>query len=582
MNWDQLRTILWLRLRLTRNQWARTGGLGAVIAAVGAVVVIVSAAGLCLGAAALGFWVLDDVQPRVILVVTLVATGVFLFLWLIGLTMDLQRSETIDLQRLLHLPVQLGQIFVVNYAASHLAISVLLFVPAVIGLSIGLALSRGPQMLLLIPLALAMVLMVTAWTYLLRGWLATLMTNPRRRRAIVMGLSMGLILLVQAPNLYFNVLRGDRDREPAGETREQRRARDARENEEMFALVMRYQVAVPPLWVPVGAGALVEGRLMPALWGTMGMLALGGLGLRRSYRSTLRFYQGETGGKASAIRPVTPEVRTTAPVRDGTALIERSLPGVPDPAAAVALATFQSMLRAPEIKMQWGTSFLVTLVVGASLLFRSSGDLPIWAGPFLATGVVAFSMFLSIGLVGNQFGFDRDGFRAVVLSPIERWHVLFGKNLAAFPAAATSATILLTVLGVWLSLPILVVLASLLQLLIGICLTMIVGNVLSILVPYRVQSGSMKPTKMPAGAMLLMVVLQMAMPIALVPAFLPPLAGFLSARYWGLDAAVVNASLSLVMAGAMALVYWWTLGPAGRWLHRREQKILATVSVDIE
>jgi ABC-2 type transport system ATP-binding protein len=32
----------------------------------------------------------------------------------------LQRSESIDLQRLMHLPVALGQIFVINYAASHL------------------------------------------------------------------------------------------------------------------------------------------------------------------------------------------------------------------------------------------------------------------------------------------------------------------------------------------------------------------------------------------------------------------------------------------------------------------------------
>ena len=41
MNWEQLKTILWLRWRLTRNQWQRAGGFGAVLAviiAVGAVV----------------------------------------------------------------------------------------------------------------------------------------------------------------------------------------------------------------------------------------------------------------------------------------------------------------------------------------------------------------------------------------------------------------------------------------------------------------------------------------------------------------------------------------------------------------
>jgi hypothetical protein len=580
VNWRQLKTVLWLRARLTRNQWAKSGGLGAVLAAVGAVLVLVLSAIAFVGGLAVGLFALKEAEPRVVLTVTLVATGGFLFIWIIGLITELQRSETIDLQRLMHLPVQLGQIFVVNYAASHMAVSVLLFVPGAFGLAVGLAISRGPRMLLLIPLAFGMVFMVTAWTYYLRGWLATLMTNPRRRRAIVMGLSMGFILLVQAPNIYFNVIRDDRS--PAGETREQRRARDARETEELFALMTRYQVVVPPLWLPAGAGALVEGRVMPALFGMCGLLAIGALGLRRSYRSTLRFYHGETGGKASTVTGGPPKARTAGPIRDGTAFLERTLPGVPDQAAAVAFATFQSMLRAPEIKMQWGTSFLITLFIGASLLFRSSGNLPAWAGPFLPTGVVVFSMFLTIGFVGNQFGFDRDGFRAMLLAPIDRWQVLFGKNLAALPPTAAASSVLVMGLGVWLHLPVLVVLASLLQLATGLCLTMMAGNALSIAVPYRIQPGSMKPTKMPAGALILLLVLQMSLPLALTPAFLPPLAGFLSARSGGPDSSIVNLTLSLVMAAGMALLYWWSLGPAGRWLRRREMRILEIVSADVE
>ena len=34
MNWEQLKTILWLRWRLMNNQWRRGGGLGAVFAAI--------------------------------------------------------------------------------------------------------------------------------------------------------------------------------------------------------------------------------------------------------------------------------------------------------------------------------------------------------------------------------------------------------------------------------------------------------------------------------------------------------------------------------------------------------------------
>ena len=51
-----------------------------------------------------------------------------------------------------------------------------------------------------------MVFMITAWTYCLRGWLATMMSNPRRRRTVIMGITFAFILLSQGPNLYFNVL----------------------------------------------------------------------------------------------------------------------------------------------------------------------------------------------------------------------------------------------------------------------------------------------------------------------------------------------------------------------------------------
>jgi hypothetical protein len=405
-----------------------------------------------------------------------------------------------------------------------------------------------------------------------------------------MGLTTAFILIAQAPNIYFNLIqRTERESRPAGETREQRAERRARATEEAFAM-LEWQTAVPPFWVSVGAGALAEGRVMPALLGAAGLLAIGALGLRRAYRSTLRFYQGESGGKAARARAPTeasagaapPARRKTGPVTDSREFLGRSLPGVPDPAAAVALATFQSMLRAPEIKMQWGTSFLVTLFIGAPLLFRSSGDLPAWAGPFIATGVVTFSMFLMVGFVGNQFGFDRDGFRAMVLAPVHRWHVLLGKNLAVLPPAAASSTILLIVLAVWLGLPPLVVLASFLQLAVGLCLTMMAGNTISILVPYRIQPGSMKPTKMPALATVVMILSQLSLPIALTPVFLPPLGGLLSERFGGLDSGLVNALLSLVLAAAMVFAYWQSLGPLGRLLSRRETKILQTVSVDVE
>jgi len=580
VNRDQLKTILWLRWRLTRNQWRKGGNVGAAIAGVVLVAGLILAAASFVGAIIVGLLALGDAKPVVVMGVWLGLSAAFLFFWLIGLISELQRSETIDLQRLMHLPVQLGQIFIVNYAASHLTMSIIVMVPAMLGLAIGLTFSRGLSMILMVPLALSMVFMITAWTYCLRGWLATLMSNPRRRRAIIMGLTTAFILLAQAPNLYFNVIRRTDRRE--GETREERRKRQEWTQDEIDRAI-KAQAALPPLWVSIGAKNLAEGRAWPAMLGTLGGLAIGGLGLRRAYRSTLRFYHGETGGKASAHKPATARARAPAAgVTSRHSLLSRSLPRVPEQAAAVALATFQSMLRAPEVKMQWATSFLVTVMVGAPLLFRQGSTLPAWAGPFVATGVVVFSMFLMVGFVVNQFGFDRDGFRAFVLSPVERRLILIGKNLAALPAAATSATLLLVILTIWLRLSPLVFLATLCQLVIGLCLWAIGGNLLSILVPYRIQPGSMKPTKMPALAMLMLVLSQMAMPLAMSPVFFPPLIGWLAERAGGPPAAVLNLVLSLGLALVMIAIYKASLAPLGRLLRAREIRILETVSVDVE
>ena len=587
MNRDQLKTILWLRWRLTRNQWARGGGIGGVVAAIVAIAMVVLSISSLIVSVSAGLLVPPDTSPNVLMGIWLGLTAAFLFIWLIGLISELQRSESIDLQQLMHLPVALGQIFLINYAASHLAMSIAIVVPAIVGLSIGLAISRGPAMLLMLPLGLGMVFMITAWTYCLRGWLATLMSNPRRRRAVIMGVTAAFIVIAQAPNIYFSVIRREDKTTRAqrrAETPEQRAARQRIEAAE-FDELAKWQVAIPPLWVPVGAKALADGRVLPSLFGTFGVITIGALGLRRAYRSTLRFYHGESGGKASArdsAKRAAAVARASGPVKEGVAFLERSLPGVPEQAAAVALATFRSMLRAPEVKMQWGTSFVVTLLVGAPLLFRAGSSLPEAAKPFVATGVVVFSMFLLVGFVANQFGFDRDAFRAYVLSPADRRLVLIGKNLAAFPAAAVSSALLVTIVTIWLRLSPLVFLAALLQLLVGLSLAAMVGNLLSILVPYRVQPGSMKPTKMPGLAMLVLVVSQMSLPLALMPAFVPPLAGYLSQRAGGPPAAIVNLLLSLVLALVTAFAYRQTLRPLGRLLSRRETKILATVSVDVE
>ncbi len=112
MNREQLKTILWLRWRLMCNQWRRTGGLGAVITAlVGAGAVLLGLAAFTGGLLGAIFGLGGETLPQVIMWVWFGVTVFFLFVWMIGLLTELQRSETIDLQKLMHLPVALGQMF---------------------------------------------------------------------------------------------------------------------------------------------------------------------------------------------------------------------------------------------------------------------------------------------------------------------------------------------------------------------------------------------------------------------------------------------------------------------------------------
>jgi hypothetical protein len=222
------------------------------------------------------------------------------------------------------------------------------------------------------------------------------------------------------------------------------------------------------------------------------------------------------------------------------------------------------------------------MVLGAMFLFRTQLKAPEAAKPFIATAAMVFSVFMLVQFFANQFGFDRDGFRALILSPSERRFILMGKNLACLPVGTGFGVILLVLVCARLGLSPFVFIAGLLQLAALLLLAALLGNVISILAPYRIQAGTMKPAKMPGLTMLLMMACHMLFPIAMAPAFIPPLAQFLWQKAGWPNAVPVNLILSAVLAALIAVTYWQTLGPLGRLLQRRETKILGVVTVEVE
>jgi ABC-2 type transport system permease protein len=177
MNWQHFRTLIWLRGRLFRNRMRRAGKLNAVVTQILKVIAIIASVALFFTALILGMWLLPKATPDHVLYLWTGITVAFLFFWMLGVMTELQRSEVLSIEKLFHFPISPGNAFVINYLSSLVSLSLILFLPAMIGLAVASVVALGPWMLVSLPLLLAFVLMVTAITYQFRGWLATLMVD---------------------------------------------------------------------------------------------------------------------------------------------------------------------------------------------------------------------------------------------------------------------------------------------------------------------------------------------------------------------------------------------------------------------
>ncbi|MBV1928938.1 MAG: hypothetical protein KUG81_05440, partial [Gammaproteobacteria bacterium] len=264
----------------------------------------------------------------------------FLFFWTIGLISELQQSNGMSLQNLLHLPVSLRWVFLYNYASSLVSLSAALFLPAMLGLALATFTVNVGSGIAALCLVFGFFGMVSALTYQLRSWLARLMQNKRRGRNIITVITVVFIGLAQMPNLIHimsmrasadldeieveelvgtekteaSLLPGlssvnttiDGDAEellsansptaPATEeTRRERRQRrrearrvKATQMEELFENSVVITSRVLPIgWLSTGARASLDGQWIVASLCILGMLAIMSMSLRRSYRMSL-------------------------------------------------------------------------------------------------------------------------------------------------------------------------------------------------------------------------------------------------------------------------------------------------------
>jgi ABC-2 type transport system permease protein len=616
MNLEHLKTYIWLRWRLSANQVRRTGALGAIIAAILAVLrifggILTFVAGLLIGVLAL-----REAQPRVVMVVWDIFAGGFLFFWMIGLMGELNSSELLSLDNFMHLPVSPAGAFLINYAGSSFGLSLILFLPAMIGLGIGLTLSRGLGMLLLFPLIAAFFLMITAITYQFRGWLASMMTNPRRRRTIIAVVTLLFVLVLQIPNIMNHLGRGA-DTKKLAQTERYRKsemlkkdldsgritrqeydrhmaegvaawqASRKRESEKNYEITWLVNKVAPPGWLPFGAAMVSQGRIFPALAGIAGMGLIGTASLWRSYRTTIRMYMGDFNAgltrrmfrAKSAPKKI---LKSKTEARSNAAFLEKRLPWISEQASAISLASFRALIRAPEVKMMLMTPVIMLGVFGGAFA-RQGSNVPVMVRPLAALGAAAFLLIIGLtGFLGNLFAFDRSGFRAFVLSSTPRRDILLGKNLALFPFAFIFMLLVIGVLQ-WLR-PmrlehLLAVFFQTVPLYLMFCFA---GNMLSIFSPVTLKPGSGQPAPHQGVRVLFQIVFMLVVPLlmslSLIPLGVEALFTFLHLAE-GFPTFLV---LSLIQLAVMVWLYRIALDWQGALLQKQELKILEVVTQKVE
>ena len=556
---DQLKALLELKTQLF---WRRFRGAEAVSTALHFCFMILT---LLLGCGiGIGMFVLCSSNPptnpgSVILIGSDIGVALFLFVWLFGLLIEIQRTDVVDFKKMLYLPISLRAVFLLNYGASLFAPILFLFAPVVLGASLGLTVKLGYRMLLVIPLAVAFYLAVGAWSYYVQGILAALMENKRRRRAIIAGVSILIAFLPQAPNLFnVTVLRGHH---PLLDHFLVTYLNDSS--------VVALNMLIPVGWLPYSIHALATGVPAGVVLSFLAMVLLTVAGLSLGLRSTWRYYTG-VGSRKIKKKAATAEIAQTLSLRT---LIDRQLPFVDEETSALAMAGLLSYARHPQMRLMLIMPFILLVIFGGTHLMRGQVQ-NATSVPLVLLGVVLLPFLNFAPMMFNIFGSDANGFRVFVLLPTERRKYLAGKNLAIIPFLIASALPLVIVMTLLSSVSLKDCLIALLQIPSLFLMFCAMGNPLSAWFPYRMQSDGMQKKRVGGAAGLIGLLLLPMMALISIPTIACMLVDSFVEKTWGYQGVSIGIIASLCFLGAAFYIYRLTLEPSGRLLQRREQQIL--------
>jgi hypothetical protein len=185
----------------------------------------------------------------------------------------------------------------------------------------------------------------------------------------------------------------------------------------------------------------------------------------------------------------------------------------------------------------------------------------------MATGGVLYVFLILTGLSCNQFAFEEGGMRSLILSPVDRRTILFGKNIALTIVALLFSGALLVINHLVFRDVTLRALLFVALCFITFAATMsVIGNWLSIRFPKRMKFGKRLNVSGVVGLLIIPLIVVLA---------IPPLAAT-AAGYFTQDLVIEYATLGLFVILSVCS-YLLLIDLQGRALQRREVEILEAV-----
>jgi len=581
---EHLRTIAWLKYRLIKNSTSRNlrwlgafaWGLQLFLSAIGTIVLSAIAFGA-------GFVTVDEESVWVLLAIL---DGGVLLVLLVSATMllgELNEADFIDTGKLLFLPIRLRTLFGINFVVRNATGITLIVVPPLIAICTSLAIIHGFRMLLGIPLGLITLLVIIAWYGFIREWLLALGENLKRSLLTAsLLLFAGIIGVVGLGGAYAAIL-AEREA-PIGVSQEklaalandvELEAVDGKTAERLFReTLLKGNVWIPLGWFPLGMYRMIDHQYQVALFGGLGLAFIAALGIASEYRLVLRRYKTANSGADTSKKT------KSIPKSKWTRL---AFPYFAHEWSAYAGLAFLVRTRSFTFKSShWFYACIALAGTIIAVITNPSSMQGRWWADLVPFAIAAMIIFFSGAMSTNVFGQDRTGFQVLVLMPVKRHTYIICKNviLIAF-ILAWFAMLMVPCILVFRPHPIAVIAGFFVCLQAQLVLT-VIGNGLSIALPFRLKEGALEQPAQPMAVVLPSFLLMLSLPLVFGPTVITAIFDPLFSWLWEMEGAWISLASALTFLAATLCVYAASIPVATTVLANREMKILELLASDRE